>query len=261
VVSNEVKNYLSTRYGRLLEYANYHAGLAGLDQQGGDVLNEVLLNLLAKDQDKITALYRKKKGGYRELDYFILRMIKLNCHSQTSPYRFKYKLPKKDENTECPEIEQSDLSPNEEFYEESDTDVRAEEEYEESDPTELICKRFNLIRDIVDKLPVTEREKEAFRHKFFAEESWNTWNGKESVKWLQTAFKKVKALIINKIDCLRFSYSGIIAKSSYQIERVKNEYSKTLFPGAYRYSKRYIKAIETKTKYQLLLNLITGNYE
>ena len=53
---------------------------------------------------------------------------------------------------------------------------------------------------------------------------------------------------------------GVIAKSSYKIEKIKQEYQQTLFPSAFRYSKRYIKAQEVKQKYELKLNQITGNY-
>jgi len=261
VVSKEVENYLSTRYNRFLEYAHYHAKLARLDQQGGDVLNEVLLSLLTKDPAKLQKLYNKKgKKGYREIDFYILRMVKLNCHSITSPYRFRYRGLDRDENSQEGFLrDETDPEEIEEVYnEDQEIPEPADEPYEDHDKTELICQRFQLIRDVLDKLPITEREKQAFRHKYFLEESWSTWRGKESAKWLQLTFKKVKALVIEKIEWLKFSYTGIVAKSSYKIESIKAEYQKTLFPGAYRYSKRYLQAASTKTKYQQLLNQITG---
>jgi len=260
VVSNEVKEYLSTRYARLLEYANYHAGLAHLDQQGGDVLNEVLLSLLGKDPAKLQGLYNRKKGGYRELDYFVLQMIKLNCHSETSPYRYKYKSGKRDENIETPETDQSDLSPFNEFWEENEPIEPTEEEYEESDPTELIWKRFEIVRDVLKNLNVPKREKEIFSHKFFAEESWSSWKGKEKPRMLNAVYKKVNQMIIQKIKRLRASYMGVIARSQKRIERVKDEYRWTLFPGQISNSKKYKRAIEVKTKYQSLLNQINGNH-
>ena len=181
MVSKEVKNYLSTRYQRFLEYAVYHAGLAHLDQQGGDVLNEVLLSLLGKDPALLHKLYSKKgKGGYREIDFYILRMVKLNCHSITSPYRFKYRGLARDENSGNTES-QEDESEEDQYFNESNIPEPEDEPYEEIDKAQLICQRYQLIREVLERLPVPEREKEIFRWKFFHEESWNQWKGKEKM--------------------------------------------------------------------------------
>ena len=242
-----------------MEYAHYHAGLAKLDQQGGDILNEVLLSLLGKDPKLLEKLYRKKgKGGYREIDFYILRMIKLNCHSETSPYRFRYKVPKRDENADIPRMEEDSEISSEVYYEDQELEDPAEDSYQEWDPTELICAHFQVIRNVLEKLPVPEREKEIFRHKALHDNSWKEWKGKEKTRQLQTIFKKVKCLVIEKINGLKLSYSRHIARSSYQIEKIKNEYRNTLFPAAFRYSKRYKRALIIKEKYELLLNQITG---
>lgn len=262
MVSNEVRNYLSTRYHRFLEYADYHAGLAHLDQQGGDVLNEVLLSFLSKDPEFLQRLYNKKgKGGYREIDFYILRMVKLNCHSATSPYRFKYRSPCRDENAEMPRLDENDDNNGDSFYDHWNVEDLVDEPYEETDTSEIICLRFQMVREVLVRLPIPEREKEIFRHKFFNEQPWNEWKGKEKTRQLQTIFKRVKHLIIAKIDRLRISYMGVIARSQKRIEKYKLQYKWTLFPGDIRYNKKYRQALEVKKKYESLLNQITRNHE
>lgn len=89
-----IHNYISQRYFRWLDYAQYHCSHAGIVDEAIDVLNEVLAMLIEKynsHRDYIIRLYESKKGQYRELDFFVLQMIKLNIQSPTSPYRHKYK--------------------------------------------------------------------------------------------------------------------------------------------------------------------------
>ncbi|OFY61636.1 MAG: hypothetical protein A2Y71_03095 [Bacteroidetes bacterium RBG_13_42_15] len=45
---------------------------------------------MEKPEEKVLHLYQKIKKPYRELDYFILKMIKLNAHSKTAPFRFYF---------------------------------------------------------------------------------------------------------------------------------------------------------------------------
>lgn len=261
MVSKEVENYLSTRYKRFLEYAHYHAALAKLDQQGGDVLNEVLLNVLGKDPGLLDKLYGKKgKGGYREIDFYILRMVKLNCHSTTSPYRFKYKGLARDDNAGMPGLDDNDDEGAGAYHEDQEIQYAVEEPYQGPDRTELICNQMQLVRDVLFLLPVPEREKEIFRWRFFMENTWGEWRGKEKAKQLRETFKRVERLVMAKIQRLKTSYMGVVAKSTYKSERIRQEYQRTLFPSVFRYSRRYIKAQEAKLKYELKLNQITGNH-
>ena len=61
VTISTIRNYIEKRYPRYLEYANYHSALARLDQQGPDVLHEVMISVLLKDEDQIFKLYGKRK--------------------------------------------------------------------------------------------------------------------------------------------------------------------------------------------------------
>src|SRR4030042_1644523 len=86
----ELNKYITIRYPRGHDYAQFHASLARIPDLTQDLLHVVLLSVLEKPQDKILDLYHRKRDGYTELDYYVLKMIKLNCHSSTSPFRFRF---------------------------------------------------------------------------------------------------------------------------------------------------------------------------
>ena len=241
-----------------MDYSNYHSQLAGLQDQGSDVLHEVLSSLLTKDEKYIEKLYNKKGNkGLRELDFFILRMIKLNCHSLTSPYRWKYKQGSTDENQQDCKIE----SPGgEEWWIDEDSEgeeIKPEEEPKE-DNNELICARFEIIRKLLESLPVTEREKEIFRWKFFHDCSWKEWRKKENPRHLQATYRKVRDLLTLEVKEKKRIYRGVVTKAKDRSEKVIFYYQRSLFPGAYIYSKKYKKALRVADKYLILLKQLNS---
>lgn len=238
----EVKNYISTRYQRYLDYADYHASLAGLDQQGPDVLHEVIISILEKDPKMIKQLYDRTKKGLRELDFYILRMIKLNCHSMTSPYRFRYKFPVEDGN-----ITPADLQDQEDI-----------ETIEQSTREEMICSRFEIIREILNDLTFSDREKEIFRWKFFHENTWKDWQGKESKEHLKDTYKAIMQAIIYRIEMRKLSYTAHVITSRHRMDEIILEYRRSPFPAAYMVSRRYIKAERVYRQYNKKLEIITG---
>lgn len=58
-------------------------GEVGADEQ--DLAQDIYLDLLSKDEDKITSMTDK------ELRYFVSRMVMNNVCSKTSPFYYKYK--------------------------------------------------------------------------------------------------------------------------------------------------------------------------
>ena len=86
MASEAVNNYITKRYERWLDYSLYHCGLAGISDEATDVLNEVICSLLQKQSKLLDKLLDTKKNGYTELDFFVLKMIKLNASSPTSQY-------------------------------------------------------------------------------------------------------------------------------------------------------------------------------
>ena len=89
MASTEINNYISKRYDRWLDYAIYHCNRNGMADEAVDVLNEVLLSLLQKSDTMLRQLLSAKKKDYTDLDFFVLKMIKLNITSSTSPYQSK----------------------------------------------------------------------------------------------------------------------------------------------------------------------------
>lgn len=180
MASEALNSYIEKRYDRWLDYSTYHCGLAGMDGEAVDVLNEVLCMLLQKDQEVIARLMEAKQGQYTELDFYILQMIKLNITSDTSPYRHKYKTVPVDDNVDYRRLNVID------------------EPDETADRSEYICDRFREVRDIVTSLGLSERAQQIFTWKFFAGESFADWPGSESKKELYDVYKRIFRIVLDK---------------------------------------------------------------
>ena len=177
-----INSYITVRYDRWLDYSQYHCSLACMPDEAVDVLNEVLAMLLEKEPAYLLQLYEARKGRYRELDFFVLQMIKLNITSVTSPYRHKYKPIPVDENVDWRRlniIDEPDDSP---------------------DRTEYIRERMQDIRNIIDQLSLSEKAKRIFAWKFFAGESFADWPGPENRKELYEVYKSVFSAVMDKKD-------------------------------------------------------------
>ena len=86
-----VHESITARYHRWLDYAAYLFPGSGIEGEPGDLLGEVLCMLLEKEDAKLLALASTRKGIYTELDFYVLKMIKTNITSPTSPYRYRYR--------------------------------------------------------------------------------------------------------------------------------------------------------------------------
>jgi hypothetical protein len=143
-----IKMYVAERYPRYMDYAQYHAGKAGIPDESGDVLNEVIISLFSKDFEYLAKLYSTRRNGYTDLDFFILQMLKLNCHSATSPYRHKNRPIPADANVNYRKLNIAD------------------EPYEEIDTPAIVLKQFKLVRFVYERLELSELEKKVFEHGF-----------------------------------------------------------------------------------------------
>lgn len=145
-----INSYITARYDRWLDYSKYHCSLACMPDEAVDVLNEVLAMLLEKEPAYLLRMYEAKKGKYRELDFFILQMIKLNITSVTSPYRHKYKSIPVDENVDWQRLDIID-----------ETDPK-------QDKASTTLREMKLVRFVFDRLELTNLERQVFAFKFFA---------------------------------------------------------------------------------------------
>lgn len=184
-MANQIINkYISERYERWLDYARYHCSHAHMDDEAIDVLNEVLAMLIEKcetNEAHIVHLYESKKGQYRELDFFILQMIKLNIQSPTSPYRHKYKPIPVDANVDYQQIDMID---------EEDTEV---------DRSGDILQKMQKVRSIFENLQLSEMAYRIFSWKFFAGEAFSEWPGDEDKAYLYEVYNKVLEMVKDRI--------------------------------------------------------------
>lgn len=183
MASKALKEYINRRYERWLDYSRFHCSLTGMQGEETDVLNEVLAMLLEKPSEFVDRLLNAKKGRYTELDFYILQMIKLNSTSDTSPYRHKYKAIPTDQNVDFARLDILD----------------DDDEIDEHDGSEYICKRMQDIRDILENLGVTDLAKKVFIWKFFDGESFSDWPGPENNKELSQIYRSVMRTIEDKI--------------------------------------------------------------
>lgn len=177
MASEAVQKYISVRYERWLDYSRYHCEKAGIQDEFVDVLNEVLYMLLQKDSGYLDGLYNSKKGQYREIDYYILQMIKFNIQSPTSPYQWKYKHVPIDENTEFSRLD---------IIDEPDESIDAAEDT-------LI--KMNKVREVFEQLALTDFEKAVFTHCFFCHEKVSEWTGKESKSIVYNTYRNIRNAI------------------------------------------------------------------
>ncbi len=182
MISESITSYINNRYPRWMDYAEYHAKLAGIPDESGDILNEVLLSLMQKDPDHLVALLDKKKQGYTELDFYLLAAIKLNAHSMTSPYRHKTKDIPKDKNIDPWTIEIED------------------ELSDQADRNAETLQLWRKARDIFEDLDITDKEKEIFSWRFFADNSLRSWPGPESYPNVCNIFKQVMSIMRENKD-------------------------------------------------------------
>lgn len=159
ITIEEVRKYITKRYERWLDYSKYHCAMQGMAGEEVDLLNEVMISLLEKPEEKLLELYNKKHKQYRELDYFVLRMIKMNATSDTAPYRHKYKPIPVDANISYSQLEIEDLA--------DDEEDRAGE----------ILRKTRIIREAIEDIePHTDPlDIEAFCFRYFDGESGDNW--------------------------------------------------------------------------------------
>lgn len=180
-MKDAIREYIGERYDRWLDYSQYQCSLAGMKNEANDVLNEVICMLLEKSKDFLEKLLNHNNGKYNDIDFFVLKMIRLNVQSDTAPYRHKYKPIPTDDRVDWRRMNIAD------------------EDYEDNDSSEYILERMNEVRDIVERMNLSQKAKDIFMWRFFSGESFECWTGKESKKELYDTFNKVLAGVKDEI--------------------------------------------------------------
>lgn len=180
-MNKELTNYINNRYERWADYALYHSTKQGMGDQYIDILNEVLIAVLKKDEAYILELYNRKKNGYTELDYLILSMIKTYCTSDTAPYRWN-------------NINRLPIDAN--IKDMTRVDRIDEDEYDRDKASE-IYQKMNQVRYVFDRLALTDLERNIFSFKFFEGNKFSEWEyPKINKNQLYIIYKTVLATII-----------------------------------------------------------------
>lgn len=167
-----VNDYIASRYNNWMDYAKYHCEQAGITDQYTDILNEVYLMLADKGDEFVFKLYNSKKNQLRELDYYVLRMIKLNIQSPTSPYQAKYNKQKKDQNITIESVHIAD---------------------EEDIDDETIF--LQQIEHIYSKINFNKFENSVYNHIINEKRAVKDWEGEESHHIVYAAFRMIKNVI------------------------------------------------------------------
>lgn len=90
---DELKKYIAFRYCNWLDYARQMAKENHFTGMEDDLLHDVLIDVLNKNQEKIKGMFERKTTMLvngeptTELDKFILRMLKVNAFSPVAPFR------------------------------------------------------------------------------------------------------------------------------------------------------------------------------
>jgi hypothetical protein len=178
-----IYKYIEIRYPRWLDHSEYWCSVKGIQAEAIDIMNEVIVDLLKKNDSKLEALYSKesKDGKYREIDFYVLRMIKLNIYSPTSPYQSRYKSIPTDD-VDFARLRISDYS-NE----------------DEDKPGELLNK-FHIVEEALGSLNLSIKAREVFKHRFLMGLPFSQWPGIEDKKELYDIYNKVVEMIKDKIN-------------------------------------------------------------
>jgi len=181
MATTQINNYITKRYERWLDYARYHCGLCGIADESEDVLNEVILSLLQKNSEYLMKLLESKSGQYTELDYYVLRMIKLNASSPTSPYQSKYKPIPADANID---------------YSMLDIEDNVDDD---PDRSGYVLDKMHKIRETIEELGFSEKAMAVFEFRFFQDGAFKEWDGDESIKELYDLYSRIINVVRKKI--------------------------------------------------------------
>lgn len=172
-----VREYISVRYERWLDYARYKCSKQQMDEFAIDLLDEVILNLLQRGDEMLLKLYSQKKiqkgVQFCGLDWYVLKAVDLNTHSDTAPFRHKNKPIPAARDVKVERLKITD------------------DEYVEDDRPAEIMRQTEVVRKVFTGLRLTIFEYATFEHRFFLDESL------ESMEW--SVEKRLKYQIYNEI--------------------------------------------------------------
>lgn len=173
--NNELNQYITIRYEHWVRYAKLHIRLSGLQIDPAEVVNEVLCSLLERNTDRLHRMMKARRDKATELDYFVMRVIKISIHSPRSPLRYR-------RGQHC-------------------TDNFDEYRVEKPQPDEAIDKNeiHELVGNILAEMNLPKRDVELFVWKFFDRKTISRWPGNEDRKDLYGIYNRIWKEIVRRV--------------------------------------------------------------
>lgn len=85
----KLHNYIEGAYCRWVAYAKRYIRRSRLPMNACEVVNDVVCTLLERDSIKMSQMTDTPARGGTELDFFVMRVIKINIYSPRSPFRYR----------------------------------------------------------------------------------------------------------------------------------------------------------------------------
>lgn len=168
----KLDGYISKAYDRWVDYAKCHVRISKLQIAPEEVVNDVLCVLLERDAEKMERLMNISGNGGTELDFFVMRVIKINIYSPRSHVRYR-------------------RGP----YFSASLDSQAHVMEPDNDPNEV----HNLVGQILFEMKLSAREREIFAWKFFDGIPLSKWPGVESRGELYDIYNRIRKEVFVRV--------------------------------------------------------------
>lgn len=164
-----IEQHISKMYPNWLQHSKRMCRKQGFRNKAEDVLQEVICYVFEHYKTRISGLFDKKEGKFNALDGLIIRVLEINIFSPSATYRQKYQKnrPRVDRFAELNKLQ---------VAEEKEPDV------------------WEVILIALDKLHLTEYERQLFGHYFLENKKLSDWHGPESTS---TASRICKRIVVN----------------------------------------------------------------
>lgn len=183
--SESIEQHIRKMYPNWLQQSERMCGKQGFRQEAEDVLQEVICYVFEHYKTRIPGLYEKKGDTYNALDGLIIRILELNICSPSATYRQKYQKNRLriDRFAELNKLQ---------IAEEKEADV------------------WEVVLIALDKLHLTEYERQLFGHYFLENKKLCDWYGPESNSTASRICKRIVANLkaeLKKDDLLEKFYN------------------------------------------------------
>lgn len=171
----DLNTFITTHYPQWVEYAAYHVRQSRLPIDPTEVVNDVLCTLLERDTAKLKRLMNARNKDGTELDFFVMRIIKISIHSPRSPFRYQ-------RGQHCTDRLEDSIR----------TIPVLAPEFDQEDA-------YQQVKRVLDGLQLSELSKRIFVWRLFEGRPFAEWPGAESQKFLYDTFNRILLIISAKI--------------------------------------------------------------